>query len=182
MTSQRARGRTIVLGVSLIASLIGVGLTPAGVPGVRAESILEKLKDQGSIRMGFANENPFTTRRPRASSPASTSTSCAISSPSGVNDIEGGLTTFGDLIAGLQQGRFDIIASAIYIKPERCALVAFGEPLYIQGDGIVVAAGNPKSIQGYADVAADPTIKLGYPTGGTGPSDNAKAMGVSEVS
>ena len=168
MTSPRARGRTIVLGVSLIASLIGVGLTPAGVPGVRAESILEKLKDQGSIRMGFANENPFSyTTAEGELAGVDVDILRDILAEMGVNDIEGELTTFGDLIAGLQQGRFDIIASAIYIKPERCALVAFGEPLYIQGDGIVVAAGNPKSIQGYADVAADPTIKLGYPTGGT---------------
>ena len=29
-------------------------------------------------------------------------------------------------------------------------------------------------------MAADPTINIGYPTGGTGPSDNAKSMGVKE--
>ena len=29
-------------------------------------------------------------------------------------------------------------------------------------------------------MAADPTINIGYPTGSTGPSDNAKAMGVKE--
>ena len=181
MTSQRTRGRTVVLSVGLIASLVGVGLTPAGVPGVRAENILEKLQDQGSIRMGFANENPFSyTTAEGELAGVDVDILRHILAEMGVNEIEGGLTTFGDLIPGLQEGRFDLIASAIYIKPERCALVAFGEPLYIQGDGIVVAAGNPKSIHGYADVAADPTIKLGYPTGGTGPSDNAKAMGVSE--
>lgn len=181
MTSYRAGRRTIVLGMGLIASLVGVGLTPAGVPGARAESALEKIKDQGSIRMGFANENPFSyTTAEGELAGVDVEILRHILADMGVKKIEGGLTTFGDLIPELQDEQFDLIASAIYIKPERCALVAFGEPLYIQGDGIVVAAGNPKSIQGYADVAADPTIKLGYPTGGTGPSDNAKAMGVSE--
>ena len=98
----------------------------------------------------------------------------------GVKKIEGGLTTFGDLIPGLQDEQFDLIASAIYIKPERCALVAFGEPLYIQGDGIVVAAGNPKSIHGYTDVPPPTDDQARLSHGGTGPSDNAKAMGVSE--
>ena len=98
----------------------------------------------------------------------------------GVEEIEGELTTFGELIPGLQAGRFDLAASAIYIKPDRCEQVAFAEPLYIQGDSIIVAAGNPKNIHSYSDVAADPTIKLGYPTGGTGVGDNAKAMGVTD--
>jgi polar amino acid transport system substrate-binding protein len=102
MTSQRARARTIVLGMSLIASLIGVGLTPAGVPGVRAESILEKLKDQGSIRMGFANENPFSyTTAEGELAGVDVDILRDILAEMGVNDIEGGLTTFGDLIAGL---------------------------------------------------------------------------------
>jgi polar amino acid transport system substrate-binding protein len=181
MTNHRVLGRIIVLGTSLIASLVGVGLTPAGVPGARAESTLEKIKDQGSIRMGFANENPFSyTTAEGELAGVDVDILRHILADMGVKEIEGGLTTFGDLLPGLQEGRFDLVASAIYIKPERCALVAFGEPLYIQGDGIVVAAGNPRNIHGYVDVAADPTIKLGYPTGGTGPSDNAKAMGVSE--
>jgi polar amino acid transport system substrate-binding protein len=181
MTNHRVCGRTIVLGMGLITSLAGVGLTPAGIAGARAESTLEKIKDQGSIRMGFANENPFsyTTAKGELAG-VDVDILRHILADMGVQEIEGGLTTFGDLLPGLQEGRFDLVASAIYIKPERCAVAAFGEPLYIQGDGIVVVAGNPKNIHGYADVAADPTIKLGYPTGGTGPSDNAKAMGVSE--
>jgi polar amino acid transport system substrate-binding protein len=181
MTNHRVCGRTIVLGMGLITSLAGVGLTPAGIAGARAESTLEKIKDQGSIRLGFANENPFsyTTAKGELAG-VDVDILRHILADMGVQEIEGGLTTFGDLLPGLQEGRFDLVASAIYIKPERRAVAAFGEPLYIQGDGIVVVAGNPKNIHGYADVAADPTIKLGYPTGGTGPSDNAKAMGVSE--
>ena len=131
--------------------------------------------------MGFANENPFSyTTADGELAGVDVDILRHLLADMGVKEIEGGLTTFGDLLPGLQDGRFDLVASAIYIKPERCGLAAFGEPLYIQGDGIAVAAGNPKSIHGYADVAADPSIKLGYPTGGTGPSDNAKAMGVSE--
>jgi polar amino acid transport system substrate-binding protein len=167
--------------LGLAASCIGVGLAVTAVPTVRAESTLERIAGQGSIRMGFANENPFSyTTAEGELAGVDVDILRHILADMGVQEIEGGLTTFGDLLPGLQEGRFDLVASAIYIKPERCAVAAFGEPLYIQGDGIVVAAGNPRNIHGYADVAADPTIRLGYPTGGTGPSDNAKAMGVSE--
>ena len=50
------RRRAMALG--LVAICIGVGLT-ATAPTARAESTLERIKDQGYIRMGFANENPF---------------------------------------------------------------------------------------------------------------------------
>lgn len=179
MTSHRGPGRAIVLGMSLTASLFGVALAPGGVTGARAESALQRIKDQGNVRMGFANENPFSfTTAAGELAGVDVDILRHILGDIGVKEIDGGLTTFGDLIPGLQDGRFDLVASAIYIKPERCALVAFAEPLYIQGDAIVVGAGNPKNIHSYSDGAADPTTRLGYPTGGTGVSDNAKAMGV----
>jgi polar amino acid transport system substrate-binding protein len=177
MNGHPVRRRAIVLGVA--ASLLGVALTATGAPVARAESTLERIKDQGHIRMGFANENPFSYATPEGElAGVDVDILNAILARMGVKEIDGGLTTFGGLIPGLRAKRFDLVSSAIYIKPDRCAQVAFAEPLYIQGDAIIVAAGNPKKIHSYKDVAADPTIKIGYPTGGTGPSDNAKAMGV----
>jgi polar amino acid transport system substrate-binding protein len=173
------RRRALVLG--LVAICIGVGLTATAAPTARAENTLQRVKDQGYIRMGFANENPFSYATAEGElAGVDVDILNRILAHMGVKEIDGGLTTFGGLIPGLNTRRFDIVASAIYIKPDRCAQVAFAEPLYIQGDAIVVAAGNPKKIHSYSDVAADPKIKLGYPTGGTGPSDNAKAMGVKE--
>ena len=179
MNGHPVRRRALVLG--LVANFIGVGLAATGAPTARAESTLERIKDQGYIRMGFANENPFSYATPEGElAGIDVDILNHILADMGVKEIDGGLTTFGGLIPGLMAKRFDLASSAIYIKPDRCAQVAFAEPLYIQGDAIVVAAGNPKKIHSYSDVAADPIIKIGYPTGGTGPSDNAKAMGVKD--
>jgi polar amino acid transport system substrate-binding protein len=173
------RRRAMVLG--LVAGFIGIVLTATGAPTARAESTLERIKDQGYIRMGFANENPFSYATAEGElAGVDVDILNHILADMGVSEIDGGLTTFGGLIPGLVGKRFDLVSSAIYIKPDRCAQVAFVEPLYIQGDAIVVAAGNPKKIHSYSDVASDPSIKIGYPTGGTGPSDNAKAMGVKD--
>jgi polar amino acid transport system substrate-binding protein len=171
------RRRAMVLG--LVASCVGVGLATTSAPDARAESALQRVKDQGYIRIGFANENPFSYATAEGElAGVDVDILNHILADMGIEEVDGGLTTFGGLIPGLNAGRFDLVSSAIYIKPERCAQVAFAEPLYIQGDAIAVAAGNPKNIHSYSDVAADPTIRIGYPTGGTGPSDNAKAMGV----
>jgi polar amino acid transport system substrate-binding protein len=165
----------MVLG--LVAVFIGVGLGARGASTARAESTLERIKDQGYLRMGFANENPFSYATSEGKlAGIDVDILNHILADMGVKEIDGGLATFGGLIPGLLAKRFDLVSSAVYIKPDRCAQVAFAEPLYVQGDAIVVAAGNPKSIHSYSDVAADPTIKIGYPSGATGLSDNAKAM------
>jgi polar amino acid transport system substrate-binding protein len=169
------------MALGLVAGCVGLALAATAAPSARAESTLQRIKDQGYIRMGFANEDPFSSATPEGElAGVDVDILNHILADMGVEEIDGGVTTFGGLLPGLVGKRFDLVSSAIYIKPERCAQVAFAEPLYIQGDAIVVAAGNPKKIHSYSDVAADPTIRIGYPTGGTGPSDNAKAMGVRE--
>lgn len=160
-----------------------VGLMLAGgfSIGVSAETTLEKIKTQGSIRMGFTNEAPFAYATPDGQlTGVVIDVLHQIFDRMGVKEFDGGLTTFGGLIPGLKAKRFDLVTSSIYIKPDRCAQVAFAEPLYILGDGVAVKAGNPKNIHSYADIAKDPTIKLAYTVGGTGITDNAKAMGVKE--
>lgn len=165
---------TAALGGILAAGLL------AGAPA-RADSTLEQVEKQGYIRMGFANETPFSYATAEGTlAGVDVDIINHILGEMGIKEIAGGLTTFGGLIPGLKAKRFDIVSSAIYIKPDRCAQVAFAEPLYILGDAIIVAAGNPEKIHSYEDVAAKPDMKIGYPTGGTGVSDNAKAMGVKD--
>lgn len=163
------------------AAFVGLMLVSGFSGGVCAETTLEKIKAQGSIRMGFTNEAPFAYATPDGQlTGVVIDVLHQIFDRMGVKEFDGGLTTFGGLIPGLKAKRFDLVTSSIYIKPDRCAQVAFAEPLYILGDGIAVKAGNPKKIHSYVDIAKDPTIKLAYTVGGTGITDNAKAMGVKE--
>ena len=149
--------------------------------GASAETTLERIKKQGYVRMGFANETPFSFATPEGTlAGIDVEIITHVVNKMGVKEIDGGLTTFGGLIPGLAAKRFDIVSSAIYIKPDRCKQVAFAEPLYILGDAIIVTKGNPKKLHSYADVAKNSALKIGYPTGGTGVSDNAKAMGVKD--
>jgi len=169
-------GRRSALAALAVATALVFGLPPA-----HAESTLDKIKTQGYMRMGFANETPFSYATPEGKlAGVDVDILNYLLAKMGIQEIDGGLTSFGGLIPGLKAKRFDLVSSAIYIKPDRCAQVAFAEPLYILGDAIIVAQGNPKKIHSYSDVAANPALKIGYPTGGTGVSDNAKAMGVKD--
>ena len=166
----------------LAAAVMGAMLVVAAVPGSGlAEDTLAKAKETGTLRVGFANETPFAY-----ASPSGELTGFDIDvlrhilGDMGIKDLDGGLTNFGGLIPGLVAKRFDLVTSAIYIRPDRCKQVAFGEPLYVLGDAIAVKASNPKNLHGYADIAADPSIRLANTAGGTGLRDNAKALGVKD--
>lgn len=166
--------------VALVALVVAIGWA-LSLPSAGAQSTLADIKANGSIRLGFANESPFGYNTPDGKLVGiDVEILQYILGQMGVKKIVGSLTTFGGLIPGLKAKRFDIVSDAIYIKPDRCAQVAFGEPEYILGDTIVVKKGNPHNIHSYKDVVAQPSFRLGYTIGATGVTDKAKAMGVKE--
>ncbi|WP_162917664.1 ectoine/hydroxyectoine ABC transporter substrate-binding protein EhuB [Dongia deserti] len=166
----------------MVAAAMSATLALASVSGsALADDTLAKAKETGTLRVGFANETPFAYATPDGELTGfDIEVLRHILGDMGIKDLDGGLTTFGGLIPGLVAKRFDLVTSAIYIRPDRCKQVAFGEPLYVLGDAIAVKAGNPKKLHSYADIAADPSIKLANTAGGTGLRDNAKALGVKD--
>ena len=130
--------------------------------------------------MGFANENPFSyTTAEGELAGVDVDILRHILADMGVKKIEGGLTTFGDLIPGLQDEQFDLIASAIYIKPERCALWRSASRFTSRA----MASSWPQAIPRASRVTPTwpPTRRSSsaIPPGARA-GDNAKAMGVSE--
>jgi polar amino acid transport system substrate-binding protein len=146
-----------------------------------AQDTLAKARESGTLRVGFANETPFAYATPNGELTGfDIEVLRHILSDMGIKDLDGGLTNFGGLIPGLVAKRFDLVTSAIYIRPDRCKQVAFGEPFYVLGDAVAVPKSNPKNIHSYADIAADPSLKMANTAGGTGLRDNAKALGVKD--
>lgn len=155
-----------------ILSLITVFATPA-----LAENSLEKIKQQGFIRVGFANEAPYSY--------ASSSGKLTGESPTvfkhvmkqlGVNEVDGVLTEWGSLIPGLKAGRFDAIVASMYITPKRCKQVLFANPTYGIGEAFVVKKGNPDGINTYQD-AIDKDKKIAF-IAGTAEIGHAKLAGL----
>jgi polar amino acid transport system substrate-binding protein len=144
--------------------------------------MLEDTKDGKTIRVGFAEQEPFIVTGPNGQLTGyEVDLLKAVLGKMGVSSqLEAVPTQFGALIPGLQAKRFDIIASDLYIRPDRCKLVTFAEPTHFVNDGLIVLAGNPKGIHSYGDIAKDPSLKLGYLTGGGPIADHALAMGVTK--
>lgn len=167
------------IGLRWLACTLLTTFALAGAGPSWAQSTLARAKESGTLKIGFANETPFAYATPSGELTGfDIEVLRHLLAEIGVGKLEGSLTNFGGLIPGLVAKRFDLVSSAIYIRPDRCKQVAFGEPFYVLGDALAVRKGNPKKIHSYADLGKDPSLKLANTAGGTGLRDNAKALGV----
>lgn len=131
-----------------------------------AETTLDRIKEDGFVRVAFANEAPFgyATASGELTGEAP-EIAMAVFGKMGIEDVDGVLTEWSSLIPGLQAERFDMIAAGMFVTPERCEQVAFSNPTYRLGQSFLVQAGNPKDLHSYEDVKANPDVTLGVMAG-----------------
>jgi polar amino acid transport system substrate-binding protein len=159
-------------GAVIAFALIAVGTA------AQAQGTFEHIKKDGVVRIGFANEAPWSFAQSDGTiAGADYELASLIFSKLGVGSLEGVITKFGSLIPGLKANRFDVVVAGFYIRPARCEQVAFSEPTVAVGDAIIVKAGNPKKISSYKSIIADSSLKLGGVVGAA-TAQNAKNAGV----
>ncbi len=153
----------VALAFALVGSLAGCGLDLGGSSG----STLEKVKQEGKIKVGFANEKPYAYRDQDGKvTGEAVEISREIFKQMGIKEIDPVLTDFSQLIPGLKAGRFDAITAGMYITPERCKEVTFANPEYQIGEGLAVKKGNPKNLHSYEDIVGNKDVKVGVMRGG----------------
>ncbi|MCA9821372.1 MAG: ectoine/hydroxyectoine ABC transporter substrate-binding protein EhuB [Dehalococcoidia bacterium] len=169
---RRFAGRPLMIGLSFVLiAVLSLGLIACGDDddddGGGGGSTLEKAQEDGVITIGFANEAPygFADSSGEATGEAPT-VAKAILAELGINEVVSVVVPFGNLIPGLEAGRFDIIAAGMFINPGRCEQILFSDPDYCVPQAFGVEAGNPMGIMTFDDIAANPDIKVGIPTGG----------------
>jgi polar amino acid transport system substrate-binding protein len=166
---------------ALVLGLVSLGACVASLSCATSDErpTLERLREAGTVRVGYANEAPFAFRDTATGRVTGEAPEIArvVFARMGIDAIEGALTEFGSLIPGLQAGRFDVIAAGMYVRPERCAQVAFSEPTYSVGEGFIVPVGNPLNLHSYANVRDSPEATLGVVAGAIEGS-YARAVGI----
>jgi polar amino acid transport system substrate-binding protein len=78
----------------------------------------------------------------------------AILTQLGVREFTPVEAEFADLLPGVIAGRWSM-TTGLFITPAREREVAFSRPIWALPDGLMVPAGNPRRLSGYASVAAD---------------------------
>lgn len=147
-----------------------------------AETMRERIEKEGYVRIGFANEPPFGfATAAGAIAGEAPEIARAVLDKMGLQKVkmEGVVTEFGSLIPGLLANRFDMIAAGMFVRPARCEQIAFSEPTVGLGIAIMVAAGNPKNLHSFEDIAKNTDAKLAVVSGGA-ELDYAKATGIPE--
>lgn len=172
--SSRARSCTVAFWMLLAGALACTERDPA-------EDALARIRREGVVRVGFANEAPYAYVDPRTGRLTGEAPEIARVVLRELDvEVEGVLTEFGSLIPGLKAGRFDLIAAGMYITPERCRQVDFSQPTYSIGGAFLVRRGNPLGLHAYADVRDQADARLGLMAGAV-ESGYARAMGISEA-
>jgi polar amino acid transport system substrate-binding protein len=143
------------------AGLLGTGCSKANLTG----NTLQRVQDEGKIRVGFAQELPYgyvdIDGNLVGESP---DVARAVLERMGIGEMEGKLTGFSGLIPALQAGYVDIVAAGMFITSDRCAAVAFSEPDYCVEQALLVPAGNPEGLEDFGSVA-DTGVTLGLLAG-----------------
>jgi polar amino acid transport system substrate-binding protein len=160
----------LIMGAVFLLSLVGCGTsdTSGGEKGSEeaSKTTLEKAQETGKIVVGFANEKPYAYKDADGTiTGEAVEVARAVLSEMGIKEMEGVVTEFSSLIPGLKAGRFDVITAGMYITPERCKEVAFGEPEYSIGESLAVAKGNPLNLKSYQDIIDNPDAKIAIMAG-----------------
>ncbi|WP_297109037.1 ectoine/hydroxyectoine ABC transporter substrate-binding protein EhuB [uncultured Devosia sp.] len=167
-------------GKSAVMALSAIAASALASTAVSAAT-LEEIQESGSIRIAVANEIPYGYVDPSGEAKgAGPDVAKAIMEELGVENIEWVTTNFSSLIPGLQADRFDMVAAEMAILPDRCQQVLFSEPNTSYGEGLLVAAGNPKDIHAYADFAENPDLKVAI-MAGADQLEMMQALGVDEA-
>ena len=150
--------KKFVLFISLAAVLL--------MSSALAQGTLERVREQGYVLVGFANEAPYAFAQPDGTlTGEAVEVARAVFQRMGIDEMVGVLTEFGSLIPGLQASRFDVITAGMFINPTRCEQVAFADPEYSIGEGLIVHSGNPFNLHSYEDIAANSEVTVGTGAG-----------------
>jgi polar amino acid transport system substrate-binding protein len=168
-TSRRAfLKRSAVLGGAALSGgfLAACSRTNASGGGgsTSAASTLEKIKKQGYVTVGFANERPYGFRKGGELVGEAPAISGKIFDAMGGIELRGKLFQFDALIPALSAGRVDVVTAGMFITPERCGQAAFGQPEYVVPSAFLVKKGNPKNLSDYQSVI-DSDAKLAVLSG-----------------
>ncbi|MGH3624112.1 MAG: ectoine/hydroxyectoine ABC transporter substrate-binding protein EhuB, partial [Sciscionella sp.] len=125
-------------------------------------TLLRRIRDAGQVRVGFANEAPYSYVDSHAEfTGESAELARIVFGRLGVDSVLPVPTEFGSLIAGLKVGLFDVIGAGLAILPDRCRQVLFTNPEFVAPEAFLVRNGNPKGVHNFVEAAENPRVRIG---------------------
>lgn len=114
----------------LVGALGSIAMRPGFVLAQASQASLEQLRKAGVVRLGIVNQPPYSGLNPDGTITGLAPTMVqVIMGRLGVPKLEGIAVPYGQLIPGLQAGRWDMIGAVLNITKERCQQVTYADPL-----------------------------------------------------
>ena len=165
MLSPRSR-RQFVSGLAVLP-LIAASRDSRARADVASQGVLARLRAAKTVTVGVPNFPPYSGVDPDGAltgiAPALTK---LIMTRLGVPQIRGVSASYGQLIPGMEAGRWDFICAALTISKARCGQALFSDPIVFDGGSFVCLKGEldkpPKLV---ADLVARKLI-VGVSAGG----------------
>jgi polar amino acid transport system substrate-binding protein len=141
--------------VASSAASPGGGSPVASSAGAAGVGLLARLQSAGKITSATIVEKPYAYVDDNGNvTGAGPTVFNEVMKRLGIPQVDYVLTPFDSIIAGLNSKRWDMSGVEFFVKPERCAAVAFTNPTEKHGDALIVLKGNPQGVHSYADVIA----------------------------
>lgn len=147
--------RSLLAGAAGLGAFGLAGCSRAPDEGkVEGGDLLERLRDQGSVKVGIASEPPFGYINDEGDADGEApAIAKVVFKRLGVPEVKAIPVDFGALIPGLKAQQFDVVSAGMYINAVRCEQVLFADPDYIMLDSFIVKKGNPHGIKTYEEIA-----------------------------
>lgn len=114
---------------------------------------LERVRERGAIRIGYAVEAPYAYVDGGRVVGESPDVAARVVAGMAIGKTVWVQTTFDRLIPELLDGRFDVIAAGMFITEERQRRIAFSYPTFLVRQALLVKRGNPLGLHAYGDIA-----------------------------
>jgi polar amino acid transport system substrate-binding protein len=162
----RPASRRVFLARTLNSVLAASWITSCKSPAPGGRTAFASARLTGTLRAGIANEKPYGYIDSNGVlQGAMIELLRAVLAPYGISHIEGEIADFNALVPSLLANRIDLIGAGMFIRPSRCATIAFSDPVSRIGGSFLVKKGNPKNLHALRDVTRQPTVKIGTQPG-----------------
>ncbi len=144
------------------------------------ESSLDRIRQRRSIRIGYAVEAPyaFPTSDGRVTGEAA-EVAKQVVYRIGIPNIRWVQSDFSSLLSHLESGRFDVVASGMYITRERAKRASFSNPSFHVTQGLLVTKGNPQNLDSYEKARDLKDVRIAV-IGGALEGELLRTLGVPE--
>lgn len=134
----------------------GIWLLPRG------DGSVARVHAAGVLRVGYAVQDPYAQVTPTGEvTGEAAETARMVAEQLGLARINWVQAEANDLLNGLRERRFDVVAAGLFITPEGAAQVRFSQPTLQVRPGWLTARGNPQALGPYAALRDRPGLRVG---------------------